>query len=264
MSTATATATATSSSSATIGATLTCNCGDTILRFDTRTPRAVVECCCDDCHARLQYCAKLGGPALEHGIYDRTRPVRLVYFDNRLSVVKGRDNLRFFKLTSSSGVVNMYTSCCHTFLLKENVRYQGTVVAAIEQDYGNDDNADLALEDHQPRPVQHRHNLQHVEYQDAMLRTFPNDWLLDHVSYLKPLPSVWFDEAGNVVGQPKGSWEETFDEYMDKVTAKIPPMMAGVEFGVLMGEDHDVEVVSDKVFTDAGAVGEDTKMALAQ
>ena len=121
------------STSPTIGATLTCNCGETILRFDTRTPRAVVECCCDDCHARLQYCAKLGGPALEHGIYERTRPVRLVYFDNRLSVLKGRDNLRFFKLTPNSGVVNMFSSCCHTFLLKENVRYQGTVVAAIEQ-----------------------------------------------------------------------------------------------------------------------------------
>ena len=121
------------STSPQIGATLTCNCGETILRFDTRTPRAVVECCCDDCHARLQYCAKLGGPALEHGIYERTRPVRLVYFDNRLSVLKGRDNLRFFKLTPNSGVVNMFSSCCHTFLLKENVRYQGTVVAAIEQ-----------------------------------------------------------------------------------------------------------------------------------
>ena len=252
------------STSPTIGATLTCNCGGTVLRFDTRVPRAVTECCCDDCYDRLQYCARLGGPALERGVYDRTRPVRLVYFDNRLSVLKGRDHLRFFKLTPSSGVVNMYSSCCHTFLLKENVRYQGAVVAAIEQDYGNDDNADLALEDHQPRPVHHRHNLQHVEHRDAMLRTFPNDWLLEHVSYLKPLPSVWFDEAGNVVGQPKGSWEDTFDDYMDKVTAKIPPMMAGVEFGVLMGEDHDVEIVSDKVFTDAGAVGEDTKMALAQ
>lgn len=48
-------------------ATLTCNCGETVIRFDTKTPRATVECCCDDCHARLSYCAKLGGPALEHG-----------------------------------------------------------------------------------------------------------------------------------------------------------------------------------------------------
>ena len=198
------------------------------------------------------------------GIYERTRPVRLVYFDNRLSVVHGRHNLRFFKLTPSSGVVNMSTSCCHTFLLKENVRYQGAVVAAIEQDYGNADDADLAREDHQPRPVHHRHNLQNVEHQEATIRTFPHDWLLEHASYLHPLPSVWFDDAGNVVGQPNGSWEATFDDYMDKVTAKVPPMMAGVEFGVLMGEDHDVEIVSDKVFTDAGAVDEETKMALAQ
>jgi hypothetical protein len=51
----------------TIGATLTCNCGETVLRFDTQTPRAVVECCCDDCYARLEYCARLGGPALERG-----------------------------------------------------------------------------------------------------------------------------------------------------------------------------------------------------
>ena len=187
-----------------------------------------------------------------------------MYFDNRLSIVKGRHNLRFFKLTPNSGVCNMSTSCCHSFLLKEYERLPGTVVT-IEQDYGNDDNADLPLEDHQPRPVHHRHNLHNVEHQDAMLRTFPNDWLLEHISYLKPLPSVWFDEAGNVVGQPKGSWEETFDAYMDKVTAAVPPMQAGVEFGVLMGEDHELEIVSEKVvFTDAGAVGEATKTALAQ
>jgi hypothetical protein len=186
-----------------------------------------------------------------------------VYFDNRLSIIKGRHNLRFFKLAPASGVVNMSTSCCHSFLLKEYERLPGTVVA-IEQDYGNDDNADLPLEDHQPRPVHHRPNLHNVEHQDAMIRTFPNDWLLEHLSYLKPLPSVWFDEAGNVVGQPTGSWEETFDAYMDKVTACVPPMQAGVEFGVLMGEDHELEIVSEKVFTDAGAVGEATKTALAQ
>ena len=197
------------------------------------------------------------------GIYKRSRPVRLVYFDNRLSIIKGRHNLRFFKLAPTSGVVNMSTSCCRSFLLKECERLPGTVVA-IEQDYGNDDNADLPLEDHQPRPVHHRTNLHNVQHQEAMLRAFPNDWLLEHISYLKPLPSFWFDEAGNVVGQPKGSWEEMFDEYMDKVTAAVPPMQAGVEFAVLMGEDHELEIVSEKVFTDAGAVGEATKTALAQ
>ena len=49
------------------GATLTCDCGDTVLRFDNRVPRATIECCCDDCYARLEYCARLGGPVLEHG-----------------------------------------------------------------------------------------------------------------------------------------------------------------------------------------------------
>ena len=49
------------------GATLTCDCGETVLRFDNRVPRATIECCCDDCYARLEHCARLGGPALEHG-----------------------------------------------------------------------------------------------------------------------------------------------------------------------------------------------------
>ena len=49
------------------GATLTCDCGETVLRLDNRVPRATIECCCDDCYARLEHCARLGGPALEHG-----------------------------------------------------------------------------------------------------------------------------------------------------------------------------------------------------
>lgn len=198
------------------------------------------------------------------GIFERTRPVTIRYFDNRLSVVKGRSNLKFFKLKPGSGVVNMATTCCNTFMLKENVRYEGTVVAAIDQDYGNDDNADLPLEDHQPRPVQHRHNLANVEPQDPIIRTFPNDWLPEHVSFLKPMPSIWFDDGGNVVGQPN-EWEATFDTYMERIMAKVPPMMAGIEFGVLMSEDdHEVEVVEEKIFTDANAVGQDTKVAIAQ
>ena len=149
-------------------------------------------------------------------------------------------------------------------MLKENVRYQGTVVAAIDQDYGNADNADLALEDHQPRPVEHRHNLANIEAQEAIIRTFPNDWLPEHVSFLKPLPSIWFDEGGNVVGHPDG-WEATFDAYMERVLAHVPPMMAGIEFGVLMAEDkHEVEVATEKIFTDTNAVTADAKAAIAQ
>ena len=127
------------------------------------------------------------------GIYERTRPVTLRYFDNRLLIVKGRANLKFFKLRPESGVINMSTKCCNTFLMKENVRYQGTVVTVIDQDYGNNDNADLvhgAHDEMQPRPVVHRHNLSNVEAQEPCLRTFPNDWLPEHLTYLKPLPSV--------------------------------------------------------------------------
>jgi len=240
-------------------ATVSCKCGAVNIKFATALPRCTSECCCDDCYKRLTFLAKQGGPALEHGHYMRTKPIMAHFFDNRMEVISGLEKLRFFKLRPESGVVNMASSCCNTFLAKENVRYEGNVVAVFDLDFGAPTMVD---DEHQPVPEHHRHNLKHFMHQEPMIRMFPTDWLDEHVQFLHPLPSIWLNEIGEVTGSPRG-WEEVFERFMDITTEPVPENLIGDKFGhILAVSEKEVDIASTAIFTDMGAINDTTKAAI--
>mmetsp|Transcript_11942 Transcript_11942/g.17293 ORF Transcript_11942/g.17293 Transcript_11942/m.17293 type:complete len:251 (+) Transcript_11942:214-966(+) len=228
-------------------ATLSCKCGKVIIQFPTAKPRCTTECCCDDCFERLNFLFKQGGPSIEHGIFMRTRPITIHWFDNRLEVMQGSKYLKFYKLRPSSGVINMASSCCNTFLAKENPRYQGNTVAVFEQDFGEHSYEDTANQYHQPRPVVHVHNIKNMKASKPFIRMFPNHWLHENVQFLHPLPHVWVNDTGDATGSPK-DWETTFEEFMEKTSKPVRKNAPGMDFADLIAcNGGNIEVASAKV-----------------
>lgn len=122
-------------------ATVTCKCGEVKFQFPTSsTPRVHSLCCCDDCQRRIQYLADKGGTPL-----DVEHPVEVANFEGQIKFVKGRTLLHFFKLSEETNMINVGSTCCHSFLCARNTDFHGNAVATLPQ-YAKVEHADKPLE----------------------------------------------------------------------------------------------------------------------
>jgi hypothetical protein len=105
-------------------ATLTCRCGAVEVRFNESKPRAGYGCCCVDCRQKCIWANAKGGPALPAAVLRYEKPLELRYMSNRFVMIKGEDNVDFFKLRDGCRSTNCVSTCCFTTLLVDNPGYQ--------------------------------------------------------------------------------------------------------------------------------------------
>jgi hypothetical protein len=122
-------------------ATVTCKCGAVKFEFPTSsTPRVHSLCGCDDCQRRVQYLADKGGTPM-----DTDHPIEVANFEGQMKFVKGRELLEFFKGKEETNMINVGSTCCHSFLCARNTDFHGTSIATLPQ-YATVKHADKPLE----------------------------------------------------------------------------------------------------------------------
>jgi len=145
-------------------------------------------------------------------------PVVGKYFDNKLVVVKGRDKLKFYKLIAETNIINMYTTCCQTYLMRIHPGYMQTTVAVLS---------------HESFPPTRFTNM---IVQNPTLRLYPGHFSEEKLSRLDPdLVEVWRNEKDKMVGRGDG-WEETYREFIEKITSPIPDGLEGESFQEIVQE----------------------------
>lgn len=189
-----------------MGASITCKCGKVRLTFPSNRPRVSTECCCNHCFARVEYLEKLGGP-----LVDRSKPVLCSKWDNRIKVESGKEHLMVYKMTPTTQVWNIASSCCHTFLLGRHSEYDANCVTTV---------ADF--------PTWHSVDKDHFPFQ-ASSRWFSNQWDPKRLEALQPLVGIWVNESdGSIVGEE--GWEPIFASHMESTQQPISDSAAGESF----------------------------------
>ena len=156
-----------------IMASLSCVCGAVQIQFPSSTPRSCSACCCRDCQTKIQYLERQGGPELSFA-----KPISVLTLDNNMLLTRGKNKLRFFKLTPDSYTVNMTSTCCSTFLVGRSKDYGGNAVG-IYPEYCAVSNIDpektktldfISFKSHWPEPVN-------------VPETVPELWMADDGSF---------------------------------------------------------------------------------
>ncbi len=198
-------------------ASFSCCCGKVQIKLTTRTPRVSTECCCNHCFARVQYLAGLGGPSVPE------KPLLNSKWDNRVSIVNGGDCLYAFKLTHETQVINIASTCCHTFLLGRHSGYDANCVTTCS-DFPIWNNVDLPF--------------------DASSRWFSNQWEPERLARYSSLVGIWVDESDGSIHGDTG-WEEVLEKHMECMHREIQQDSQGETFDKLLdsiGRDKIVVV----------------------
>jgi hypothetical protein len=185
-----------------IMASLSCHCGKVKLRLTSKSPRVSTECCCNSCFRRVKCLQDLGGPPVE-----MDKPIVCIKWDNRVIVEQGSDHLMAYKLTPDTKMVNIASSCCHTFLLGRNAEYDAHCFTT-----------------NQGPPVYNQH---YVEIPPSS-RWFSSQWSQERLDKLEPLIGIWVDGDGNLTGED--GWEPVFEKQMQAMNAAIPSDSKGETF----------------------------------
>jgi hypothetical protein len=193
-------------------ASIHCRCGAVQILFTSKSPRAAVECCDKQSYNNLKFLAQMGDYELPEKF-----PVLVYFFDNKLVVVKGIENLSFFKLIVESNLVNMYSSCCHTFLMSRNPAFAHSTVSV----HGD------------------RSYLSNVVHQKPTLRFFPDQLSEDDRTQLvHRIPGVWKDTKDRFRGDCDG-WEEVYREFLENVAAPIAENQEGLPIEEILQENSE-------------------------
>jgi len=149
----------------------------------------------------------------------KSSPVVGKYFDNKLVVVKGRDKLKFYKLIEETNVINMYTTCCQTYLMRIHPGYMHTTVAVLF---------------HESYPPTRFTNMAD---QDPYIRFFPSHFSEEQRKSLShgDILEVWRDERDKMEGRGDG-WEEKYRFFIEKITSPIPDGLEGESFQQIVEE----------------------------
>lgn len=185
-----------------MNASITCKCGNVELGFTSRSPRVTTECCCNHCFSRVQYLQKLGGPKVS------SKPLLASKWDNKVRVIKGRENLHIYKLTEHTQVINIASSCCYTFLLGRHPGYDTNCVTT---------SSDFPIWKNADRPF------------SASSRWFSNQWTSERLKHYPPLIGIWVNELDNSITGEKG-WEAVFKTHMEMMDQRIPMNAVGETF----------------------------------
>lgn len=182
---------------------MTCRCGNVQIDFATTMPRVSTECCCNHCFARVKYLEQLGGSSVPTKV-----PLLNSKWDNRITVVKGRDILFAYKLTPMSEVLNIASTCCHTFLLGRHPGYDANCVTTC---------SDFPIWTNRDGPF------------IASSRWFSNQWQPELLNKIPKLVGIWVNqEDGSIQGEP--GWEEVFQIQVECMQREIRHDATGESF----------------------------------
>lgn len=202
-------------------ASISCRCGDVVIHFTCDTPRVTTECCCNHCFARVRHLEELGGPK----ILSNDKPLLNTKWDNKLIVEKGREKLFAYKMTPKTMVLNIASSCCHTFLLGRNSVYDANCVTTGDDFPAFSDNTKTL------RPSS---------------RWFSNQWGSERLSKLDYVIGIWVNEKdGSLVGED--GWEKVLAVHMTAMQSDIRPHATGETFEQIIesiGVDN-IKIVSN-------------------
>jgi hypothetical protein len=184
-------------------ASIHCKCGEVQIKFTSQCPRVAVECCDKQAFNNIKFLAKIG----EYEIPDKF-PVLVYYFDNSLVVVKGIEKLFFNKLIVEANIVNMYTSCCHTFLTSLNPMFAPSTILV----HGD------------------RSHLTNIVHQKPTLRFFRDQLTEEERKQLiHDIPDLCREADGSLKGDRDG-WEEVYNDFLGKVSAPLAGNQEGLSF----------------------------------
>jgi hypothetical protein len=140
----------------------------------------------------------MGGPAVPD------RPLLNSKWDNRVTILRGSDLLFAYRMTPDSGVLNVASQCCHTFLLGRHDGYDANCVTTA---------SDFVTFHHDKKPTS---------------RWFANQWERERLERYEPLVGIWVDENGTVTGDE--GWEKIFQEHVEVMQREIPKEAIGISF----------------------------------
>ncbi|CAB9506922.1 expressed unknown protein [Seminavis robusta] len=205
-------------------ASATCQCGKVAIQFTSSKPRVSTECCCDSCFNRVGFLAdrRRRGSSSPEDTSNSGKPIVNMKWDNRVTIVRGRDQLFAYKLTPETKVFNIATKCCHSFLFGRNDTYDAHCLTTNE--------ADLVWGD------------QYQRIQPSS-RWFVNQWTDARRATLEPLMGIWVDSEGNLDGE-KG-WEAVFENHLAAMNAPILKDAVGETFDEILQSLGRIEIVSE-------------------
>ena len=201
-------------SSALAMASVRCRCGSVGLKFTTKQPVHLWQCCCVDCYDKnLWSCQQTGTqppPGLEkHG---KGQPPDLAYFANRLEVMHGRNMLAFNKLRPGANSTNMIAACCSTLLCVDHPAYQQNLV--------------LTFPNFVPLNVV-------GEMPKAQIRLYIKDWPADAYAKLPPMQGCWREQGERLFSPPCSELPASVRNF-EAAVAIPPPSGPGETFQELL------------------------------
>ena len=194
---------------------MTCRCGKVQMEFTDSRPRVSTECCCNHCFARVRYLEEVGGPPVP------SKPLLNSKWDNRISIVQGREYLFAYKMTPTTQVLNIATTCCHTFLLGRNPVYDANCVTTTTT---------LTF------PVWSSSStgspMERLPF-EASSRWFSNQWEPERLAKYPHLVGIWVrEEDGSITGDP--GWETVFAQQLECMQREIAENAPGETFDAIV------------------------------
>lgn len=171
-----------------------------------------MECCDKQSYNNLKFLAQMG----EYELLEKF-PVLVYFFDNKLVVVKGIEKISYFKLVVESNLVNMYSSCCHTFLMSRNPTFAPSTVSV----HGD------------------RSYLTNIVHQKPTLRFFPDQLSEeDQRQLVHRIPGVCRTAKDRFRSDCDG-WEEVYHEFLEHVSAPIAENQEGQSIEEILQENSE-------------------------
>jgi len=192
------------------GASISCRCGTVQLQFPSRQARVSTECCCNHCFQRVQYLEELGGPKVA-----TNKPLLASKFDNRITILQGTpDNFMVYKLKADSLVLNIASTCCHTFLLGRHPGYDANCVTT---------SSDFPIFN------------ESVDKTSLIpsSRWFANQWSPEQLAPHPRIMGIWVNEEDGSLQGEEG-WEDVFAVHKAAMEGDIPPNAKGQTFDELV------------------------------
>ena len=186
-------------------ASISCRCGTVKIQFTSDTPRVTTECCCNHCFSRVGYLETLGGPKIPSS----DKPLLASKWDNKVKITEsGRDKLYAYKMTPETGVINIASTCCHTFLLGRHSGYDANCVPTSD---------DFSIFSRNSKRMA------------SSSRWFSNQWDKDRLSKLDYIPGIWVNEKDGSLSGDQG-WEPIFEAHKAAMESDISQGAEGESF----------------------------------
>ena len=125
--------------------TIKCKCPDkkVVLKIGDPSIRMKLECGCCDCRQALKWAEQKGGPKLRDD-----RPPQVVYFGNDISVLSGKENLKWTKLREDGAATRWVAQCCFATMVLHIPLYLDKIFATYADVVEYDGN--IAANDEKP------------------------------------------------------------------------------------------------------------------